>query len=64
MNQPNLFNDSKQSKEDIPKLNQCFLCKGWSLESNLSPVAIPDQGNGYVPKLACSGCLSSILEEK
>jgi len=43
---------------EIPKLNQCFLCKGWFLEKHLRPVEVPDQGGSYIQKLACKKCLS------
>jgi hypothetical protein len=45
---------------EIPKLNQCYLCKAWHLEKDLSPVEIPDQA-GYIRKLACQKCLGAIL---
>jgi hypothetical protein len=41
----------------MPRLNQCYLCKTWHLEKDLSPVEIPDQGNNYIQKLACPECL-------
>jgi len=43
-----------------PRLNQCYLCKTWKLEKNLSPIEIPDQA-GYVQKLACQECLSKAI---
>ena len=51
---------------DAPKVNQCCLCQEWHLESNLSPVKIPnpDRGNRYVKKLACKKCLTIIMEEE
>lgn len=52
---------SKEEAGKYPKLNQCYLCKAWKLEKNLSPIEIPDQ-TGYVEKLACRGCLDSILK--
>ena len=42
-------------------LNQCYLCKAWALEKNLKPIEIPDQGAGYVRKLACLKCLNIIM---
>lgn len=47
--------------EGIPKLGQCYLCKGWSLEKDLKSIDIPDQGAGYVRKLACGKCLDKIM---
>ncbi|MGO8989070.1 MAG: hypothetical protein ACLQGU_19750 [bacterium] len=49
------------SPEKLPRLNQCYLCKAWHLEKELSSVEIPDQGNGYVQKLACEGCFDKII---
>jgi hypothetical protein len=49
---------------DIPRLGQCYLCKTWRLEKDLSPIEIPDQGGGYVQKSACESCLDEILGEK
>jgi hypothetical protein len=48
------------SKEDIPRLNQCFLCKSWHLETDLHSIEVPDQA-GYVKKLACQECLKEIM---
>jgi hypothetical protein len=48
-------------KTGIPRLNQCYLCKEWHLEKELSLVEVPDQGNNYVQKLACKKCLGTIL---
>lgn len=45
---------------DIPRLNQCFLCKGWFLEKDLKPIEIPDQA-GYVQKRGCKKCLDEIM---
>ncbi len=45
----------------IPVLNQCFLCKRWSLEEDLQTILIPDQV-GHTRKLACGGCLAPILK--
>lgn len=44
-----------------PRLNQCFLCKTWALDKNLSPIEVPDQGAGWVEKRACKKCLDEIL---
>jgi hypothetical protein len=49
------------SSERIPRLNQCYLCKAWQLESNLQAIEVPDQGSGYIRKLACKKCLGPIL---
>jgi hypothetical protein len=46
-----------------PRLNQCYLCKGWYLEKNLSPIEIPDQA-GWIEKKACQECLNKILDKK
>jgi hypothetical protein len=46
-------------KGNIPRLNQCFVCKGWALEKNLHPIEVPDQA-GYVQKLAYQKCLDQI----
>ena len=43
-----------------PHVNQCFLCKTWALDKNLSPIEVPDQA-GWVEKRACQKCLDSIL---
>ena len=53
----------KEDAGKYPRLNQCYLCKAWKLEKNLSPIEIPDQA-GYVQKLACQECLSKIVNEK
>jgi hypothetical protein len=45
-----------------PRLNQCYLCKAWQLEKNLSPVEVPDQV-GWIEKKACQHCLAKILDE-
>lgn len=50
-------------KGNIPKLNQCYLCKAWHLEKDLSPIEVPDQA-GYVRKLACQGCLDRIAAKE
>jgi hypothetical protein len=47
-------------KKTLPRLNQCYLCKGWYLEKNLQPVEIPDQA-GYVQKRGCKRCLDEIM---
>jgi len=49
-------NDSKN-----PRVNQCYLCKAWQLDKNLSPIEVPDQV-GWIEKKACEKCLSSILK--
>jgi hypothetical protein len=59
MGQDKLFKRGEAA--DIPRLNQCFLCKAWQLESNLQAIEVQDQGGGYVQKLACQGCLGPIL---
>lgn len=43
-----------------PRLNQCYLCKAWQLEKNLSLIEVVHQ-TGYVQKLACQDCLSKVL---
>jgi len=48
--------------ENIIRLNQCYLCKEWSLEKNLQPIEVPDQA-GYVRKAACRKCLDKISEK-
>lgn len=52
---------AEEDLNNIPRLNQCYLCKIWTLETNLSPVEVPDQGSGYIKKLACEKCLGAIL---
>ena len=52
---------SKEEAGKYPRLNQCYLCKAWHLEKNLSPIEIPSQGSEYVQKLACKKCLDEIL---
>jgi hypothetical protein len=47
-------------KENIPRLNQCYICKTWTLEKDLDSIEIPDQA-GYVQKQACKKCLSEIM---
>jgi len=59
MNQDKLFKQGEAA--DIPRLNQCYLCKGWHLEATLRAIEIPDQGSGYIPKKACQKCLAPIL---
>lgn len=49
-------------KMDIPRLNQCYLCKSWQLEENLKPIEVPDQ-TGYVKKSACQKCLDEIIDK-
>ena len=44
---------------DIPRLNQCFICKAWRLEESLAPVEVADQV-GYVQKLICKECMEKI----
>ncbi len=56
-----LFDDCNSEKTGIPRLNQCYLCKGWHLETTLKAIEIPDQGSGYIRKLACQKCLGPIL---
>ena len=43
------------------RLNQCYLCKGWQLEKNLSPVEVPDQV-GWIEKKACQECLGKVMD--
>jgi hypothetical protein len=50
------------SKQGIPRLNQCFLCKIWHLEKDLHPIEVPDQA-GYVQKVGCEKCLNEIMGE-
>jgi hypothetical protein len=45
--------------EEIPRLNQCYLCKAWHLERELQPIEVSDQA-GYVRKLACQKCLKEV----
>lgn len=52
----------EQGDRNKPRLNQCFLCKAWHVEKNLSPVDIPDQGAGWIEKKACEKCLDPILK--
>jgi len=49
-------NDSKN-----PRVNQCFLCKTWQLDKNLSPMEVPDQ-TGWIGKKACRSCLDKIFD--
>lgn len=46
-----------------PRLNQCYLCKEWHLEKNLSSIEVPDQA-GWVEKKACEKCLKGIVGEE
>lgn len=46
---------------DVPRLNQCFICKAWHLEKNLIPIEVPDQGASYVQKRGCKKCLEEIM---
>ncbi len=46
-------------KENVPRLNQCYLCKAWHLEAALQAIEVPDQA-GYVLKLGCQKCLDMI----
>ena len=57
-----LFDRSNQEgqREKAIRLNQCFLCKAWQFEKNLSPIEIPDQA-GYIQKLACQECFSKAM---
>ena len=55
-----LENDCSSEKTGIPRLNQCYLCKGWALEANLQAIEVPDQ-MGYVQKLGCEKCLDQII---
>ena len=52
---------SKEEAGKYPRLNQCYLCKAWQLEKNLSPVEVPDQA-GWIEKRACRSCLDKILD--
>ena len=47
------------STQMLVRPSQCYLCKAWHLEEDLSPVQIPDQA-GYVIKVACRTCLKKI----
>ena len=58
MDQEALF--KQDSPGGVPRLNQCYLCKAWTLEMNLKPIEVPDQ-TGYVKKLACRTCLDKII---
>ncbi len=55
-----LENGCNSEKTGIPRVNQCYLCKGWYLEANLQAIEIPDQGSGYILKLSCQKCLGPI----
>ncbi len=55
-----LENGCNSEKTAIPRVNQCFLCKGWHLEARLEAIEVPDQ-TGYIVKKACSKCLGAIL---
>ena len=41
---------------DIPRLSQCYLCKGWRIENTLFKIEVPDQ-TGWIEKKACQNCL-------
>ena len=43
-----------------PRVDQCYTCKAWQLDKNLSPIEVPDQ-TGWIEKKACQKCLDSIL---
>lgn len=43
------------------RVNQCYLCRAWQLDKNLSPIDIPDQA-GWVEKKGCKKCLDEILK--
>jgi hypothetical protein len=47
---------------NMPRLNQCFLCRAWKVEKNLSPIEIPDQV-GWIEKKACQECLNKVMDE-
>jgi len=51
----------QDEKRNKPRVNQCFLCKAWHVEKNLSPIEVPDQ-TGWVEKKACQECLDQILK--
>lgn len=44
----------------IPRLNECFICKKWTLEEIMHPVEVPSQGAEYVGKLVCPSCMLPI----
>ncbi|MGD0915700.1 MAG: hypothetical protein ABSB22_04490 [Thermodesulfobacteriota bacterium] len=48
---------------EVPRLNQCFICKAWRLERDLAPVEVPDQGASYIQKRGCKKCLEEIMGE-
>jgi hypothetical protein len=50
-------------KSSVPKLAQCFICQAWRLERDLQPIEVPDQGGGYIQKLACKKCIDKIMGE-
>jgi hypothetical protein len=54
--------DVKDTK--VPRFNNCFVCHAWLLEKDLMPIEVPDQGNGYIRKLACRPCLNEAQREK
>ena len=51
-------------KESVPRLNQCYLCKSWHLESDLKAIEVPDQGTSYVRKAACQKCFKEIMGKR
>jgi hypothetical protein len=53
------WEDRMDMKREVPRLNQCFLCKEWRLEKTFFPIEVPDQA-GYIRKMACRGCLDRI----
>lgn len=44
----------------IPRLNECFICKKWTLEEIMHPIEVQSQGAEYVKKLICPVCLLPI----
>jgi len=49
-----------KKSQAIPKLQQCFLCKEWAVEKDLSPIQVEDQA-GYIVKPACKTCINKII---
>jgi len=48
---------------DIPRLDQCYLCKAWRREKDLFAIEIRD-AVGWIRKLACGKCLDEIVKKE
>ena len=46
-----------------PRVRQCFICQPWTIDKDMQPIEVPDQGAGWIEKRACKKCLDSLKGE-